>query len=100
MSSTQSTSGGARAPLPSPDARTKDATQYFAPLHASAGALSIPGGASGASTDVASSADTSRSNSTRVGGSADYLGDFTLVAEAARRAQMAVVTRDLEDVSL
>jgi hypothetical protein len=31
---------------------------------------------------------------------APFLQDFSLVAEAAKRAQMAVVTRDLEGVSL
>ncbi|KAI1318597.1 hypothetical protein F5Y16DRAFT_117114 [Xylariaceae sp. FL0255] len=29
-----------------------------------------------------------------------FLRDFTLVAEAARRAQMALVTRELEDVDM
>ncbi|KAI1362130.1 hypothetical protein F5Y08DRAFT_313014 [Xylaria arbuscula] len=29
-----------------------------------------------------------------------YLRDFTLVAEAARRAQMSLMTRDMEDVSI
>ncbi|KAF2972518.1 hypothetical protein GQX73_g1051 [Xylaria multiplex] len=29
-----------------------------------------------------------------------YLRDFTLVAEAARRAQMSIMMRDMEDVSI
>ncbi|KAI1823843.1 hypothetical protein F4861DRAFT_299121 [Xylaria intraflava] len=29
-----------------------------------------------------------------------YLRDFTLVAEAARRAQMSIIARDMESVSL
>ncbi|PGH08337.1 hypothetical protein AJ79_06024 [Helicocarpus griseus UAMH5409] len=33
-------------------------------------------------------------------GTAAFLKDFTLVAEAAKRAQMAVIARDLEGVSL
>ncbi|OJD24474.1 hypothetical protein ACJ73_04168 [Blastomyces percursus] len=33
-------------------------------------------------------------------GTAAFLRDFTLVAEAAKRAQMAVIARDLEGISL
>lgn len=33
-------------------------------------------------------------------GEADYLKDSSLVAEAAKRAQVAVITRDLDDIKM
>ncbi|OAX83635.1 hypothetical protein ACJ72_02004 [Emergomyces africanus] len=38
--------------------------------------------------------------SSRGQGTAAFLKDFNLVAEAAKRAQMAVIARDLEGISL
>ena len=102
------------APLPSPTAQSHDQRLSFQPLHrprpslSQTGTLQVEQGASSsASAHQTHQQQSTRgtSDGTRVGindssTSSPFLRDFTLVAEAAKRAQLAVVMRDLGDVTL
>ena len=102
------------APLPSPTAPSQDQRLSFQPLHRPRPSLSqtgVPqveqGGSSSTSAHQTHQQQSARGtgDGTRVGindpsTSSPFLRDFTLVAEAAKRAQLAVVMRDLGDVTL
>lgn len=83
---------GANAPLPSP---SKEKTQYFGSLAASSQQQPpqqhAPGGRSSGLPGAAGSS---------AGGYNQSLQNFNLVAEAAKRAQIAVVARELEEITL
>ena len=101
-------------PLPSPTAPSHDQRFSFQPLHRTRPSLSQPGALQveqGASSSTSAPQTHQQQyargtgDGTRVGindpsTSSPFLRDFTLVAEAAKRAQMAVVMRDLGDVTL
>lgn len=91
---------GSAAPLPSPSSAIDDRSQYFAALHPQS--QHPLQGQQQPSNPQRQDAHATRqaSGNGRSSDSAAYLTDLSLVAEAAKRAQVAIVTRDLEEIQL